>query len=149
MIDNFSQLKRQRVGSRLSGTIGSRDTMKPNIAQFEDLDAWRVARELTAGVYTLCRREPLARDFGLCDQLRWASVSVMNNISEGWESRHPAEKIQFYNFARRSCGEVRSMSYVMLDSGFINELEQRRLRAHCIRAGMLISGMIRSTENRN
>ncbi len=72
---------------------------------FEDLHAWQVARELTRTVYVLCRREPLARDYGLCDQLRRAAVSVMNNIAEGWESTHIAEKKQFYNFARRSCGE--------------------------------------------
>ena len=149
MIDNFSQIKRQRVGSRFPATVGSRNTMKPNIVQFEDRDAWRVARDLTAQVYTLCRREPLARDFGLCDQLRRGAVSVMNNISEGWESRHVAEKIQFCNFARRSCGEIRSMSFVMLDGGFINESEQRKLRDHCIRSGMLISGMIRSAESRS
>ena len=149
MIDNFSQIKRQRGGSRFPGAVASRLAMKLNVAQFEDLDAWKVARALTDDIYTLCRREPLVRDFGLCDQLRRAAVSVMNNISEGWESRHPAEKIQFYNFARRSCGEVRSMSYVMLDGGFISESEQRKLRDHCIRSGMLVSGMIRSAENRN
>lgn len=123
--------------------------MNSNSPQFEDLDAWKVARELTFRVYALCRRDPLARDYGLTDHLRRAAVSAMNNIAEGWESRHPAEKIQFYNFARRSCGEVRSMSYVLLDSHFITETEQLQLRNHCIRAGMLVSGLIRSVENRN
>ena len=78
--------------------------MDTNILQFDELQAWKVARALTASVYALCWREPLARDFGLCDQLRRASVSVMNNLAEGWESRHSAEKAQFYNVARRSCG---------------------------------------------
>jgi four helix bundle protein len=148
MIDNFSQIKRQGVGLRLAGTVGSRGTMKPNITQFEDLDAWKVARALTADIYTLCRREPLVRDFGLCDQLRRAAISVMNNISEGWESQHQAEKIKFYSYARRSCGEVRSMSYVLLDGDFITESEQHGLRNQCIRSGMLVSGMIRSAESR-
>lgn len=111
---------------------------------FEDLDAWRSARELTNLVYSLCRREPLSRDFGLCDQLRRAAVSVMNNIAEGWESYHPAEKIQFYNISRRSCGEVRSMSYVLLDNQFINSSEHATLRDHCVRSGQLVSGLIRS-----
>ncbi len=110
---------------------------------FEDLDAWRSARELTNEIYALCRREPLSRDFGLCDQNRRASVSVMNNISEGWESLHVAEKIQFYNIARRSCGELRSMSYVLLDNHFISEPEHQVLRDRCIRSGQLISGLIR------
>ena len=52
---------------------------------FEDLEAWRAARQLTNEAYRLCRRESLSRDFGLCDQFRRAAVSVMNDIAEGWE----------------------------------------------------------------
>lgn len=115
---------------------------------FEDLDAWMYARELTNEVYALCRREPLCRDFGLCDQMRRESVSVMNNIAEGWETYHVAEKIQFYNVARRSCGELRSMSYVLLDNQFVTNNEHLALRDRCIRSGQLVSGLIRSAEDR-
>ena len=115
-----------------------------NLSVFEDLDAWKLARELSCEVYALCRRESLARDYGLNDQLRRAAVSVMNNIAEGWESLHPAEKLQFYNIARRSCGEVRSMTYVMLDNGHVSPAEQITLRDRCIRTGRLISGLLRS-----
>ena len=54
------------------------------IESFEGLEAWREARELTKEVYQLCRRKPLATDYGLCDQIRRAAVSVMNNLAEGW-----------------------------------------------------------------
>jgi four helix bundle protein len=110
---------------------------------FEELDAWQAARELTNEVYELCRHEPLALDVGLCDQLRRTSVSVMSNISEGWESMHVPEKIEFYNTARRSCGELRSVNYVLLDNHFISDLEHQALRDHCLRSGQLISGLIR------
>jgi len=116
---------------------------------FEDLDAWKAARDLTNEVYALCRHDPLNRDFGLTDQLRRAAVSAMNNIAEGWESYHVAEKIQFYNIARRSCGEVRSMSYVLLDNQFVSAAGQTSLRDRCIRSGQLISGLIRSLNDRS
>lgn len=116
---------------------------------FEELDAWKAARELTNEVHAFCRRDPLARDFGLCDQLRRAAVSVMNNIAEGWESYHVAEKLQFYNVARRSCGEVRSMSYVLLDNQFVSDREHLALRDRTIRTGQLISGLIRSLGGRS
>jgi four helix bundle protein len=115
---------------------------------FEDLAAWKAARELTNDAYRLARREPMSRDFGLCDQFRRAALSVMNNIAEGWESLHMAEKKQFYNWARRSCGEVRSMSYVLLDNKFISPEEQQALLSFPIRAGKLVSGLIRSLDNR-
>jgi four helix bundle protein len=116
---------------------------------FEDLDARKQARELTNEIYRHCRREPLSRDFGLTDQLRRASVSVMNNIAEGWESLHVAEKKQAYGYARRSCGEVRSMSYVLLDNQFVSSVEQTALLERCIRVGKLISGLIRSLDKRD
>ena len=68
----------------------------------------------------------------------------MNNVTEGWESLHAAEKRQAYNYARRSCGEVRSMSYVLLDNKFVITDEQSLLLAQCVQTGKLISGLIRS-----
>src|SRR6266545_1730217 len=105
---------------------------------FESSEAWKQARILTNEVYALCLR----------DQLQRAAVSVMNNIAEGWESDHIAEKRQAYNFARRSCGEVRSMSYVLVDNKFIAATEQIKLKAQCVQSGKLISGLIRSLGGR-
>jgi four helix bundle protein len=115
---------------------------------FENSEAWKSARVLTNEVYSLCRREPLCRDFGLCDPLQRAAVPVMNNGAEGWESLQVAEKRQACNIARRSCGEVRSMSYPLLDNKFINTAEQEKLQSQCIQTGKLISGLIRSLNDR-
>ncbi len=115
---------------------------------FENSEAWKSARMLTNEVYALCQRGPLAKDFGLRDQLQRAAVSVMNNVAEGWESLHMAEKRQAYNIARRSRGEVRSMRYVLLDNKFISTTEQTSLLQLCVQSGKLISGLIRSLGNR-
>ena len=115
---------------------------------FENSEAWKSARMLTNEVYLLCQRGPLVKDFGLRDQLQRAAVSVMNNVAEGWESLHMAEKRQAYNIARRSCGEVRSMTYVLIDNKFISVTEQTNLLNLCIQSGKLISGLIRSLGDR-
>ena len=115
---------------------------------FENSEAWKAARALTNEVYRLCLRTPLAKDFGLRDQLQRAAVSVMNNVAEGWESLHVAEKRQVYNHARRSCGEVRSMTYVLLDNKFVSPDEQGTLQQLCVQSGKLISGLIRSLDDR-
>ncbi|MEY4198455.1 MAG: hypothetical protein RLZZ265_195 [Verrucomicrobiota bacterium] len=115
---------------------------------FENSEAWKSARGLTNRVYSLCQRAPLSKDFGLRDQLQRAAVSVMNNLAEGWESLNPGEKRQAYNYARRSCGEVRSMSYVLLDNKFISAAEQQDLLAECVHTGKLITGLIRALGDR-
>lgn len=77
--------------------------------KFEDLESWKEARNLTREIYMLTRKDELVRDFGLCNQIRRAGVSIMSNIAEGFERQHIQEKLQFYNVARGSNAEVRSI----------------------------------------
>ena len=79
------------------------------IKDFEDLNAWRKARELAGYVYALTRKQTFARDFGLCHQIQEAAGSAMHNIAEGFERGSTAELLAFLYYARGSAGEVRSM----------------------------------------
>lgn len=116
--------------------------------QFEDLTAWMTARRTVNSIYELTRAAELAKDFGLKDQLQRASVSVMTNIAEGFERVGIGEKLHFYNIARASCGEARSLLYVVEDNypsaaGALSEI--RRLVNE---TGGLLSGLISSTRKR-
>src|ERR1043165_7845111 len=82
----------------------------------EDLVSWQRARIIVKQIYSLTRDEELARDFGVCGQIQRSGVSVMSNIAEGFERTHLPEKLQFYNVARGSTAEVRSLSYVIEDN---------------------------------
>lgn len=53
----------------------------PTITRFEEIEAWQTARELTKMVYSITEDGKISRDFGLKDQLRRASVSVMSNFA--------------------------------------------------------------------
>ena len=61
---------------------------------FEDLHVYQRARELTNAIYRLTPEGAFARDFGLVDQVRRASVSIMSNIAEGFERGSTTELIQ-------------------------------------------------------
>ena len=52
---------------------------------FEEIISWQKARLLTSAIYTVTRVGDFSRDFGLRDQIRKASVSIMANIAEGFE----------------------------------------------------------------
>ncbi len=60
------------------------------ISRFEEIEAWKNARELTKQIYQLSAIGAFSRDFGLRDQIRRAAVSVMSNIAEGFESQTQA-----------------------------------------------------------
>jgi four helix bundle protein len=51
---------------------------------FEDIEAWQMSRKLTKSIYEVTAQGDFARDFGLKDQIRKASVSIMSNIAEGF-----------------------------------------------------------------
>jgi four helix bundle protein len=87
----------------------------PTITRFEEIEAWQTARELTKLIYSLTEEGKFSRDFGLKDQIRRASVSVMSNISEGFESQTQAQFIRYLGLAKASAGEVRSQLYVSHD----------------------------------
>ena len=92
-----------------------------SITRFEEIDSWMSARQLTNTVYALGNQAGFNRDFGLRDQIRRASVSIMSNIAEGFESRTDIQFINFLGMARASAGEVRSQLYIALDQSYISE----------------------------
>jgi four helix bundle protein len=93
----------------------------PTITRFEEIEAWQTARELTKLIYMLTDDGKFARDFGLKDQIRRASVSIMSNIAEGFESQTQAQFIRYLGIAKASAGEVRSQLYVTSDLEYITQ----------------------------
>jgi four helix bundle protein len=90
------------------------------IARFEEIEAWKTARQLTNLVYKMTEQGAFAKDYGLKDQIRRASVSVMSNIAEGFESRTDVQFINYLGHAKVSAGEVRSQLYIALDMKYRN-----------------------------
>jgi len=98
-----------------------------SIKYFEDLEIWKIARELTQRIYKITSNGKFSKDYGLCDQIRRASVSVMSNIAEGFERGGNQELLQFLSIAKGSSGEVRAQLYVALDQGYIARNEAEKL----------------------
>ena len=91
--------------------------------KFEDIGAWQKARLVTKAVYLLTMKGQFAKDFGLMDQIRRLSVSIMANIAEGFGRRSDKEFVYFLNIAHASAAEAQSHIYVALDLGYITQEE--------------------------
>lgn len=98
-----------------------------SIERFEDIEAWKKSRDLTNIVYDVTNKGQFSKDFGLRDQIRRASVSVMSNIAEGFERGGDREFVQFISQAKGSSAEVRAQLYVALDQGYIEKETFERL----------------------
>ena len=116
------------------------------VERFEDLIAWQRARELTREVYRVTRQGAFAKDFGLTGQMQRASVSIMSNIAEGFDRGGRAEFHQFLSIAKASCAETRSLLYVALDAGYIDQATFERLRACAEEVIRVVSGLRSAVE---
>jgi four helix bundle protein len=113
------------------------------IEKFEDIEAWKKARELTAEIYRVTADGNFARDFGLRDQIRRAAVSIMSNIAEGFERGGNREFQQFLAYAKGSSGEVRAQLYVALDAGYIDQMQFAHLSNQAVETSRMINGFMR------
>ena len=111
------------------------------IEKFEDLIAWQKGRVLTKKIYETTRKGDFARDFGLAKQIQRAAVSIMANITEGFERGGRGEFHQFLSTAKASCAEVRSHLYVALDVGYLNQSLFQELLALAEEVGRIIGGL--------
>lgn len=113
------------------------------IEHFEDIEAWKKARELTKIIYEVTAQGKLAQDFSLKDQLRRASMSIMANIAEGFERDGNKEFRQFLAMAKGSVGEVKALLYIALDAGLASSEQVNRLMALSEETSRILAGFLR------
>lgn len=110
------------------------------IDRFEDILAWKESRELNN---ILFRKFSLSKNYVFRDQLLRASLSIMNNIAEGFERDTDIDTRRFLFIAKASSGEVRSMLYLCLDFEYIQDSEFKILYNKTIKISKLLSGFIK------
>ena len=118
------------------------------IQRFEDIQAWQEARKLVKMIYSLTNKDLFSKDFGMRDQIRRASVSVMANIAEGFDCESKVEFARFLGIARRSAVEVQSILYAALDVEYINNDEFELHYEQARKAKALVGGFRRSLTTR-
>lgn len=87
------------------------------VKRFEDLLAWKKSRLLVREIYSAFKG---VKDSGFKDQIQRASVSVMSNIAEGFESGTKQGFLNYLYIAKASAGEVRAQLYAANDIGYLN-----------------------------
>lgn len=91
------------------------------ILKFEELEIWKLSRQLSKNIFEIILETGLSRDFALRDQMNGSSGSIMDNIAEGFGRTGRLEFIQFLSFSTGSADELKSQLYRCFDRGYINE----------------------------
>jgi len=90
---------------------------------FQEILAWQKAYEVTLTIYKLTSNGNFSKDFGLKDQIRRSTVSIMANIAEGHGRRTNSEFANFLNLSRGSVAETQSHLYVAKGLEYIDPEE--------------------------
>lgn len=111
------------------------------IIKFEDLMVWRKSVDLTINIYSSMK---LINDFGLKNQIQRASLSISNNIAEGFERGSDRDFKRFLYIAQGSCSEVKSMLFVAIRLNYLKKESFIILNRQVTEIGKMLYGLSNS-----
>jgi four helix bundle protein len=109
---------------------------------FEDLEAWKLGRELRKDFLKLTKTFPSEEKYRLTDQVIRASRSVTNNIAEGFGRFHYQENIQFCRQSRGSLMELLDHLYVASDDEYIKGEQFNLFKSKILNCIKVLNGYI-------
>jgi len=118
-------------------------------SSFEDLKVYKTTVNFTAQVYDLLKKSPLKEDFAMVDQVRRATISISNNISEGFERETDKELIRFLYFSKGSAGEVRNLLNLMEEIGYFKAEELVDYKKQVINISKQLANYIKYVKKRS
>ena len=125
------------------------DEQKGSYQTFEDLDAYKIAREFRKAMYGVARRLPESEKFGLVSrQVRRAAISLTNNIAEGHGRFHYPDQIKFMLQARGSLEELLDDLNVCQDEAYWPPADISLLKEQGWRVHKVLNGYIRFLRGR-
>jgi len=112
------------------------------IKRFEEMDSWKLARELCSKIGRLVDNGILKRNYRLISQIEGSSGSIMDNIAEGFERGIRGEFISFLGYSKASCGEFRSQLYRALDRNYLLQEQFDELYSLSVRISAMLQKFI-------
>ena len=111
--------------------------------KFEELNVYMEALEFVDFIYALTNRWPKDELFGLINQARRASVSVVLNLAEG-SSRSRKDFRHFLDLSRGSCYECFAILRIALKRKYISEVEFDKGYEFCNKISRMLSALKKS-----
>jgi four helix bundle protein len=117
------------------------------IERFEDLDIWKKSIELYVDIFRTIENSSLKNDFSAKDQLKRATLSISNNIAEGFEYESNLQFIRFLRYSKGSAGEIRNMVTVFFMTEQISKEQHDKLIEKTIEISKSIKGFMKYLNN--
>jgi len=114
------------------------------LGKFQELIVWQRAKDLAVYVYKITGQGAFAKDFGLCDQIRRAAVSIPSNIAEGDELDTNRQAIRFFYIAKGSSAEVLTQIIIAYELEYVTKEIFDHIYDECTAVSSMLSRLIKS-----
>jgi four helix bundle protein len=111
------------------------------VQKFEELIVWQKGQDYSVLIYDNFKKN---RDYSFCDQIKRASVSISNNIAEGFDRRTNPDFKRFLYISLASNSETRSMLYLAVRLNFISKEVSSDLIYKSNEIAKMLFGLIKS-----
>lgn len=118
-------------------------------SSFEDLDVYKATLDFTVKIFELLQEDFFKKEFAFTDQLKRATLSISNNIAEGFERETDKELVRFLYFSKGSAGEVRNIINVFEAIKFMEADKAIDLKKDIIAISKQLSNYIKYVKKRN
>ena len=112
--------------------------------KFEDMEVWKRSARLLAELY---KHFAGINDYGFRDQITRSGLSISSNIAEGSERGSKKDFIRFLQYAKGSCGELRTQIYIGIDIGYISQEKGKSWIQETRELSAMLVGFISSIQN--
>lgn len=113
---------------------------------YTNIQAWKLADELTVAIYQATKMFPHEEIYGLTSQLRRASYSVPANIAEGSARGSKKEYLHFLYISRGSLSEAQYFVHLAQRLGYLSDTDAERLAGQTRQTFACLHGLIRAVE---
>jgi four helix bundle protein len=114
------------------------------MGNFRELKVWQRAKDLAVFIYKITNHGKFAKDYGLRDQIRRASVSIPSNIAEGDELDTNKQSVRFFYTAKGSSAEVLTQAIISLEIGYITNENFSYIEKECQSISSMLTKLIQS-----
>ncbi|HEX2788368.1 MAG TPA: four helix bundle protein [Ignavibacteria bacterium] len=112
----------------------------------KNLKAWELGVSLVKEIYNATSNFPKTETFGLTNQIRRASVSIVSNISEGASRSSLIERKRFYQIARSSLVELDTQLEISFKLNFLSKDNCDKIYEYLNQVFALLTKMLQSTK---
>lgn len=114
------------------------------MGKYQELKVWQRSKDLAVFIYHKTKEGLFAKDFGLRDQIRRASVSISSNIAEGDEMDTDKQSIRSFYVAKGSTAEVMTQAIIAKEIGYLEPDVFKYIEGECKSVSSMLSKLIQA-----